>query len=134
MDVLEQSQELCVDEIVLPDFRRLLGEVEQRGAFAADVRADDARAHFALGMRDLLQGNYADAERHLLKSLARNPDEPAALNNLANAQFGLGKLAEAEENARRALRRLPNSESVRRTLERIRKKMENSVPHEKMMP
>lgn len=112
-------------------------DFEYASAFAEKVLSadpDDARAHFALGMRDLLQGNYADAERHLLKSLARNPDEPAALNNLANAQFGLGKLAEAEENARRALRRLPNSESVRRTLERIRKKMENSVPHEKMMP
>ena len=97
-------------------------------AYAADFAEkvlsadpDDARAHFALGMRHLLQRQYAEAERHLLKSLARNPDEPAALNNLANAQFGLGKLNEAEANALKAQQRLPTSEPVRRTLERIRK-------------
>lgn len=107
-------------------------------AFAADyaekvlsAAPDDARAHFALGMRDLLQKNYAQAESHLLKSLERNPDEPAALNNLANAQFELGKLDEAESNALKAQRKLPDSEPVRRTLERIRKAKSKKNPKSK---
>ena len=53
----------------------------------------------------------------------RNPDEPAALNNLAVVQAKLGRLVEAETNAVRALSRLPDSKEVNSTLNAIRKRL-----------
>ena len=95
--------------------------------FAADYAAkvldadpDDSRANFAAGMKHLLSEDYVLAERHLLRCLINNPDEPAALNNLANAELKLGKVAEAEDHAMKALSKLPNNTVIKRTLERIR--------------
>lgn len=91
--------------------------------YAAKVlRADpnDSRAHFATGMKYLLSEEYLLAEHHLLRCLEGNPGEPAALNNLANAELKLGKIAEAEAHARQALDRLPKNDAIRGTLARIR--------------
>ena len=91
--------------------------------YAAKVlRTDpnDSRAHFATGMKYLLSEDYLLAEHHLRRCLEGNPGEPAALNNLANAELKLGKTAEAEAHALQALNRLPENAAIRSTLERIR--------------
>ena len=91
--------------------------------YAAKVlRTDpnDSRAHFATGMKYLLSEDYLLAEHHLRRCLEGNPGEPAALNNLANAELKLGKIAEAEAHARQALDRLPENDAIRSTLARIR--------------
>ncbi|MBR4616109.1 MAG: tetratricopeptide repeat protein, partial [Kiritimatiellae bacterium] len=82
---------------------------------------NDSRAHFAIGMKYLLSEDYLLAEHHLLRCLEGNPGEPAALNNLANAELKLGKIAEAEAHVRQALDRLPENDAIRGTLAQIRK-------------
>lgn len=82
---------------------------------------NDSRAHFAIGMKYLLSEDYLLAEHHLLRCLEGNPSEPAALNNLANAELKLGKIAEAEAHARQALARMPENDAIRGTLAQIRK-------------
>ena len=81
---------------------------------------DDSRANFAMGMKHYLSEEYPIAEKYFIRCLKRNPDEPAALNNLANAQAKLGKLSEAEANARRALAKLPASPEIAKTISRIK--------------
>lgn len=82
--------------------------------------ADDVQANFALGMGYFTEKQYGRAEMHLRKCLARAPNEPAVLNNLAIVQLRLGRYAEAETNAVRALERLPNSSEIKTTLRHIR--------------
>ena len=98
------------------DFR--LARSYARKVLAADE--NDVQANFALGMGYFTEKQYGRAEMHLKKCLIRAPDEPAVLNNLAIVQLRLGRYAEAEANALKALEHLPDSSEVKTTLRHIR--------------
>jgi tetratricopeptide (TPR) repeat protein len=90
--------------------------------FAQQVLLSDpenTRANFAMGMGYFIEEQYGRAEIYLKKCLAKNPDEPAALNNLAIAQLRMGRLDEAETNAAHALRVHPTSIEVQKTFQHI---------------
>ena len=92
--------------------------------FAQQVLVSDpenTQANFAMGMSYFIDEQYGRAEVYLKRCLDRNPNEPAALNNLAIVQLRQGKLEEAETNAARALKVYPNSKEVQKTFEHIRK-------------
>ena len=93
--------------------------------FAQQVLVSDpenTRANFAMGMSYFVDEQYGRAEVFLKRCLAKNPNEPAALNNLAIAQLRLGKLEEAETNAARALELFPSSKEIKKTFEHIQHK------------
>ena len=98
------------------DFR--LARSYARRVVASDT--DDVQANFALGMGFFIEKQYGRAEMHLKKCLLRAPDEPAVLNNLAIVQLRLGRYDEAEANALKALKRLPDSSEIKTTLRHIR--------------
>ncbi len=80
---------------------------------------DDPDANFGVGMFYFQQKQWARAEESLARCLVRKSDEPAIFNNLALAQMQQGRLAEAEANARKALKLLPNSAEVKDTIAEI---------------
>ena len=80
---------------------------------------ENTRANFAMGMGYFIDEQYGRAEVYLKRCLAKAPNEPAVLNNLAIAQLRLGKLEEAETNAARALKLHPGSPEVKKTYEHI---------------
>ena len=84
---------------------------------------DDVHANFALGMSYFTEKQYGRAEMHLKKCLIRAPDEPAVLNNLAIVQLRIGRYAEAEANAMKALKHFPGSSEIKTTLRHIRSAM-----------
>ena len=93
--------------------------------FAQQVLVSDPEntsANFAMGMSYFVDEQYGRAEVYLKKCLAKNPNEPAALNNLAIAQMRLGRLKEAETNAAKALKLLPSSQAIKKTFEHIRRR------------
>ena len=81
---------------------------------------EDARANFALGMKYLVMEDYLLAEKYLTVSHNSNPKEPAVLNNLANAEFKLGKLEDALRHAEAALEMIPSNTTVQATVNRIK--------------
>ena len=85
---------------------------------------DDVHANFALGMSYFTEKQYGRAEMHLKKCLIRAPDEPAVLNNLAIVQLRIGRYAEAEANAMKALKHFPDSSEIKTTLRHIRAAMD----------
>jgi len=84
-----------------------------------EVTPDDPAANFALGMDYFVQKQYARAESYLSRCLARRPDDPAVLNNLAQCRLRQGDAQGALVYARRAREILPDSPEIKRTLERI---------------
>lgn len=93
--------------------------------FAQQVLVSDpenTRANFAMGMSYFVDEQYGRAEVYLKKCIAKSPNEPAALNNLAIVQMRLGKLKEAETNAARALELFPASKEIKKTFEHIQHK------------
>ena len=91
--------------------------------FAQQVLVSDpenTRANFAMGMGYFVDEQYGRAEVYLKRALVKSPNEPAALNNLAIAQMRLGKLAEAETNATKALKAYPTSKEIKKTFDHIR--------------
>ena len=89
---------------------------------------DDSAANFAIGMGYFVEEQYGRAEIYLKRSLASRPDEPAALNNLAIVLMRQGRYAEAETNALHALRVMPESSAVKKTVEAIREKAKSALP------
>jgi len=87
-------------------------------------RADPFAANPGMGPQDLLnqatrlysQGQHASAERLLRSSLAMDPSSAAARNMLAYALAGQGRLDEALEAAREAVRLSPRDGSILDTL------------------
>ena len=67
------------------------------------MRAADAEAHFAAGVRLLNAGDPDGAEGELRRALELRPDSAETQYKLANACKELGKLAEAERHYRGAL-------------------------------
>ena len=103
-----------------PDFR--LARQFAQPILAGDP--DDADANFAVGMAYAGEEQWTRAEDHLKRSLIRRPNEPAVFNNLAAVCYKMGRYVEAEEWAKKAAERLPDSPEVRETLRSIRKKLE----------
>ena len=99
------------------DFR--MAEMFARQVLVSDP--DDLAANFVMGMFYFGNGQYGRAEVYLSKCLGQRPDEWTILNNLAVAQLRQGMLAEAEENARHAVRSNPDSREAKRTLENVLK-------------
>lgn len=92
--------------------------------YAGEILAgtpDDSAAHFALGMANLEAKEYFKASVCFEKALAKNPDEPAALNNLAIAYMKMGEGEKALSFAERAAKVHPKSKEIQRTLAEIRK-------------
>ena len=92
--------------------------------FAQQVLVSDpenSSANFAMGMGYFMEEQYGRAEIYLKRCLAKTPNEPAVLNNLAITQVRLGRLAEAETNATKALKAFPASKEVQSTYDHIRK-------------
>ena len=96
-----------------------------------DTDEDDVHANFALGMSYFTEKQYGRAEMHLKKCLIRAPDEPAVLNNLAIVQLRIGRYAEAEANAMKALKHFPDSTEIKTTLRHIRAAMDERKEKEK---
>ena len=86
-------------------------------------KPQDSSANFVVGMSYFVEEKYNRAEAYLKRSLELRPDEPAALNNLAVVQAKLGRLEEAETNALKALKSLPDSTEINSTLRAIRKRL-----------
>ena len=82
---------------------------------------DDGAANFALGMANLEAKEYFRASVCFEKALRRNPNEPAALNNIAIAYMKLGQGEKALGYAERAAKVHPKSAEIQRTLAEIRK-------------
>jgi tetratricopeptide (TPR) repeat protein len=81
---------------------------------------NDVSANFALGMDYFMNHRYDKAEEYLKRALKNSPDEPAILNNLAVVLIRMDRYDEAETNAVKALRILPESKEVQETLRTIR--------------
>ena len=94
------------------DFR--LARTYAQQVLASDPQ--DSAANFAIGMGYFVEEQYARAEEYLKRCLEKNPGEAAALNNLAIALMRQGKYDEAEAKAMQAVRALPKSKAVRKTV------------------
>ena len=97
--------------------------------YAGEVLAgapEDSAANFAMGMANLEAKEYFRASVCFEKALRRNPNEPAALNNIAIAYMKLGQGEKALGFAERAAKVHPKSAEIQRTLAEIRK----NVPRE----
>ena len=92
--------------------------------YAGEVLAgapEDPAANFAMGMANLEAKEYFRASVCFEKALRRNPNEPAALNNIAIAYMKLGQGEKALGFAERAAKVHPKSAEIQRTLAEIRK-------------
>ncbi len=70
---------------------------------ALELEPDEILTMIALGISYNAQKKYADARKILLQSLELDPEETQALATLAEAEEGLGDLAQAEYHAHRVL-------------------------------
>ena len=77
---------------------------------------DDVDANFGMGMSELANNRYADAERYLRRCLKRRPKEPAVLNNLSIICRKQRKHKDALEFAQQAAKILPDSPEIKQTL------------------
>ena len=109
-----ESLKMCLQNA---DFNAAIPFAER--VYAADP--DDPQANFAFGMHYLLAKNYSRAEPYLVRCLAKRPQDPAVLNNLAIAERELGRYEIAEKHAREALVLFPDSPHLHRTLDSILK-------------
>ncbi len=85
-------------------------------------KSDDSAANFALGMANLEEGEFSSASICFENVLRQNPNDPAALNNLAITYMKLGQGEKALEYAEKAAKIYP-SEEVKSTLNEIRKEV-----------
>ena len=67
-----------------------------------------------------VQGQYARAQAYLERCLEGRPNDPAVLNNIAQCRLRQGDPAGAMPYAVRALEILPDSQEVKRTVERAK--------------
>ena len=94
-----------------PDADRVLDTVTSR----ADL-ADDARAQYTLGHRNLLAKDLAHAETTLRRALTLNPMMVGAMNDLGLCLMGQGHAREAVAEWRRALEINPRFAAARQNL------------------
>lgn len=77
----------------------------------------DLEANFAMGMWLTLDNRPQQAEMYLRRCLKVRPNEPVVLNNLSIVLRKAKKYEEAEELARQALKFMPDSAEVKKTLD-----------------
>jgi Flp pilus assembly protein TadD len=84
--------------------------------FAEEKPAEDTPAYppevtdaLVKGNEAFKKGDFKNAKKHFARMLELLPDHPAALANLASAEYRLENLAEAETLQRRAARAQPES-------------------------
>lgn len=75
---------------------------------AVQLDDHDNKAHCMLGLAELYAGDYAGAERHLLKALDLNPNDADVLAHAAGALALIGDHDTAVDVGRRALRLAPH--------------------------
>lgn len=98
--------------------------------FAEDVlksNPNDPEANFATGMYHFLNRQYARARPYLQRVVEVQSENPAVLSNLAVVESRLGNLKEALEYGERAMRAAPNDQKIRSNVERIRKRIRESL-------
>ncbi|HVS19782.1 MAG TPA: tetratricopeptide repeat protein, partial [Planctomycetota bacterium] len=79
------------------------GEARARWNAALAADALHPRANHVVGAALLAEGRAQDAERHLVRALARRMDDPEVFVDLARAYQAQGRLDEARNCARQAL-------------------------------
>lgn len=85
---------------------------------------DDCDANFAVGMSYYVEGQYARAEKYLMKVLEINPQEAAVINNIAMIQLKTGRYDDSLANAEKALSMTPDSVMIKDTVRQVRAAME----------
>lgn len=88
---------------------------------------DDPHANFAIGMDYFFSDDWPRAELYLKRVLAQRPDDPTVLNNLAVIELKLYRYDLAEMHALKAQSILPDSPSIKRTLDSVRKARETAL-------
>ena len=94
------------------------------------IDADDPDANFAIGMKHFGKRQWAKAAEKLKRSLAKKPNDPVALNNLAITCLYQQRYDEALKYAEKARDALPGSEDIEDTLKQI-KRLKESADKEK---
>ena len=94
------------------------------------IDADDPDANFAIGMKHFGKRQWAKAAEKLKRSLAKKPNDPVALNNLAITCLYQQRYDEALKYAEKARDALPGSEDIEDTLNQI-KRLKESADKEK---
>lgn len=96
MDPAEALYAVATAEILID-----LGKPEDAEAFLSDrsnVFGHNAGVQQTLGHLSMIQGQTEEAEARFRTAWTLSPEEPAILEDLANAQMTLGRFAEAEHN------------------------------------
>lgn len=101
--------------------------------YAKEVLVSDPRneqANFAVAMQRMAAEDYGVASMYFLRALEKDPDEPAALNNLSLCQYKLGKVKEALQSAERALKRAPDRKDIRKNIDFLKKALSGIMVNE----
>lgn len=105
-------------------------EVAEQGYQAALLRwPHHLTALFGLGNALLVKKEYGQAEKIFKKLLEQQPDNPAVLNNLAEAFFRQGSMEEALTAIDQALAAKPIEPDLAEVLQRTRREILEASPH-----
>jgi Flp pilus assembly protein TadD len=85
------------------------------------INPDDVYANFAVGMDHFGNRAWDLAEKHLMRCVTQNSDEPVFLNNLSIVLLYRGRYDDALAYAQKALKVQPDSEVVQDTIRQIEK-------------
>ncbi len=109
--------------LVRADFT--MGKVYAETILSADP--DNPDANFAMGMYYQRLRQLSLAERYLMRTLLRKPNEPAVYNNLAMIQIELKKYEAARTNIEKALKIIPDAAAVLDTKRRLEAAVERQA-------
>ncbi len=109
--------------LVRADFT--MGKVYAETILSADP--DNPDANFAMGMYYQRLRQLSLAERYLMRTLLRKPNEPAVYNNLAMIQIELKKYEAARTNIEKALKIIPDAAAVLDTKRRLEAAVERQT-------
>ncbi len=109
--------------LVRADFT--MGKIYAETILSADP--DNPDANFAMGMYYQRLRQLSLAERYLVRTLLRKPNEPAVYNNLAMIQIELKKYDAARTNIEKALKIIPDAAAVLDTKRRLEAAVERQA-------
>ena len=95
------------------------------------INPDDAYANFAVGMDHFGKQEWDPAAEHLRRSVAKMPNEPVFLNNLAIVLLYKGQYDDALIFAQKAQKFQPDSEIVQDTIDQIKKARDSAAGEKK---
>ncbi len=115
-EVLDRAASLAPKDATVAEVRA--GALLEVGRYAEAVAlarslANNTNARFIEGSALHLMGDYAAAVAVLSGLLQSQPNHSFALNSLAQAQYALGRMAEAEQSWRRSLQANPDNHRAR---------------------